>query len=59
MATKIYKIAKIGKEKDFEYKKMCSQRNKKRYLDPEKRRTLSEAVKLSWIKRKQKQMVEV
>ena len=52
-------LAKIGKEKDLEYKKMCSQRNKKRYLDPEKRKTLSEAVKLSWIKRKQKQMVEV
>ncbi len=51
------KLAKIGKERNLEYKEMCSERNKKRYLDPEKRKALSEAVKLSWIKRKQKQMM--
>ena len=51
------KLAKLGKEKSLEYKEMCSKRNKKRYLDPEKRKVLSEAVKLSWIKRKQKQMM--
>ena len=50
------KLAKLGKEKSIEYKEMCSERNKKRYLDPEKRKVLSEAVKLSWTKRKQKQM---
>ena len=52
-------LAKIGKKRDSEYKEMCSQRNKDRYLDPEKRKVLSQAIKLSWVKRKQKQMLEV
>ena len=52
-------FAKLGKQKDLEYKKMCSERNKKRYLDPEKRKILSKSIKLSWVKRKQKQMLEV
>jgi len=52
-------FAKLGKQRDLEYKKMCSERNKKRYLDPEKRKILSESIKLSWVKRKQKQMLEV
>ena len=48
-------LAKMGKKKDGSYKKMCSERNKKRYSDPEKRKILSDAIKLSWQKRKQQQ----
>lgn len=46
-------LAKLGKKKDDSYKEMCSERNLKRYSDPEKRKILSDAVKLSWQKRKQ------
>jgi len=46
-------LAKLGKKKDASYKEMCSNRNLKRYSDPEKRKILSEAIKLSWQKRKQ------
>lgn len=45
-------LSKLGKKKDDDYKKMCSERNLKRYSDPEKRKNLSEAIKLSWQKRK-------
>lgn len=46
-------LAKLGKKKDESYKEMCSNRNLKRYSDPEKRKVLSDAIKLSWQKRKQ------
>ena len=46
-------LAKLGKKKDDSYKEMCSERNLKRYSDPEKRKVLSDAIKLSWQKRKQ------
>ena len=46
-------LAKLGKKKDDSYKEMCSKRNLKRYSDPEKRKVLSDAIKLSWQKRKQ------
>lgn len=47
-------LAKIGKLKDDSYKKMCSERNFLRYSDIEKRKNLSDAIKLSWQKRKMK-----
>lgn len=47
------RLAKLGKKKDESYKEMCSNRNLKRYSDPEKRKVLSDAIKLSWQKRKQ------
>ena len=53
------RLAKIGKQRDLEYSKSCSERNKNRYLDPENRKILSEAIKISWIKRKQKQILGV
>lgn len=46
-------LSKLGKQKDDSYKKICSERNLKRYSDPEKRKILSDAIKLSWQKRKQ------
>ncbi len=46
-------LAKLGKKKDDSYKEMCSKRNLKRYSNPEKRKVLSDAIKLSWQKRKQ------
>jgi len=46
-------LSKLGKKKDDSYKEMCSKRNLKRYSDPEKRKVLSDAIKLSWQKRKQ------
>lgn len=46
------RLAKLGKKKDKNYSLMCSERNKKRYQDPEKRKKLTEAIKLSWQKRK-------
>jgi hypothetical protein len=49
-------LAKLGKKKDEEYKKTCSERNKKRYSDPEKRKILSEAIRLMWQKRKQQEI---
>lgn len=45
-------LAKLGKTKDENYKKICSDRNIKRYLDPEKRKILSDAIKAMWQKRK-------
>lgn len=45
-------VAKLGKLKGDSYKKVCSERNLKRYSDPEKRKILSDAIKLSWQKRK-------
>lgn len=53
------RLAKIGKQRDLEFSKSCSERNKNRYLDPENRKILSEAIKISWIKRKQKQILGV
>jgi group I intron endonuclease len=49
-------LAKLGKTKSDEYKQTCSERNKKRYSDPEKRKILSEAIKLMWQKRKLQQL---
>jgi group I intron endonuclease len=45
-------LAKLGKLKDDPYKKTCSERNLKRYSNPDKRKILSDAIKLSWQKRK-------
>lgn len=50
------RIAKLGKTMSDEYKKSCSERNKKRYSDPDKRKALSESVKLWWQKRKLQQI---
>ena len=49
-------LAKLGKLKDDSYKKTCSERNLKRYSDPNKRKILSDAIKLSWQKRKLQQI---
>ena len=51
-------ISKTGKKLNNEYKKMCSERNKKRYQDPEKRKVLSDAIKLFWQKRKLAKLAE-
>ena len=45
-------LSKLGKIKDESYKKVCSERNLKRYADPEKRKILSDAITLMWQKRK-------
>lgn len=52
-AKKKMSIAKLNKKKDDAYKLSCSIRNKKRYENPEKRKILSDAIKLMWQKRKQ------
>ena len=49
-------LAKLGKLKDNPYKKTCSERNLKRYSNPDKRKILSDAIKLSWQKRKLQQI---
>jgi hypothetical protein len=49
-------LAKLGKLKDDTYKKTCSERNLKRYSNPDKRKILSDAIKLSWQKRKLQQI---
>jgi len=49
-------LAKLGKLKDDPYKKTCSERNLKRYSNPDKRKILSDAIKLSWQKRKLQQI---
>jgi len=52
-------LAKLGKKRDDAYKIVCSERNKKRYKNPEQRKKLSEAIKLMWQKRKMSQQLGV
>lgn len=45
-------LAKLGKKMNEKFKISCSERNKKRYEDPEKRKIMSEKMKEVWQKRK-------